>query len=97
MPKAGETSASASKRSKQQRAYNSTPKAKKERAARNKARNQAIKKGKVSKGDGKDIDHKKPLRNGGSKEESNTRVRSKTANRADNGSYAGMKRKGKRK
>mgnify|MGYP003678398432 CR=1 FL=1 len=43
MPKAGETSASASKRSKQQRAYNSTPKAKKERAARNKARNQAIK------------------------------------------------------
>jgi|TARA_R110002124_G_scaffold23673_5_gene87515 hypothetical protein len=97
MPKKGETSATASARSKQQRAYNSTDKAKKERAARNKARNQAIKKGKVSKGDGKDIDHKKPLRNGGSKEESNTRVRSKTANRADNGSYAGMKRKGKRK
>ncbi|GEM_PF-2387651 len=97
MPKKGETSATASARSKQQRAYNSTDKAKKERAARNKARNQAIKKGKVSKGDGKDIDHKKPLRNGGSKEENNTRVRSKTANRADNGSYAGMKRKGKRK
>ncbi|HAV24603.1 MAG TPA: HNH endonuclease [Bacteroidetes bacterium] len=97
MPKKGETSSTASARSKQQRAYNSTDKAKKERAARNKARNQAIKKGKVSKGDGKDIDHKKPLRNGGSKEESNTRVRSKTANRADNGSYAGMKRKGKRK
>lgn len=97
MPKKGETSSTASARSKQQRAYNSTDKAKKERAARNKARNQAIKKGKVSKGDGKDIDHKKPLRNGGSKEESNTRVRSKTANRADNGSYAGMKRKGRRK
>jgi hypothetical protein len=97
MPKKGETSTNASARSKQQRAYNSTPKAKKERAARNKARRQAIKKGKVSKGDGKDIDHKKPLRNGGSKKESNTRVRSKTANRADNGSYSGMKRKGKRK
>lgn len=97
MPKKGETSANASARSKQQRAYNSTPKAKKERAARNKARSQAIKKGKVAKGDGKDIDHKKPLRNGGSKQESNTRVRSRTANRADNGSYSGMSRKGKRK
>ena len=45
---------------------------------------------------GKDIDHKKPLRKGGSTAESNTRVRSKTANRADNGSKKGMTRKGKR-
>ena len=97
MPKKGETKASSSKRSKQQRAYNSTEKAKKERAARNKARRQAVAKGKVSKGDGKDVDHKKPLRNGGSDKESNTRVRSKTANRADNGSHKGMKRTGKRK
>ena len=96
MPKAGQKSANASARSKQQRAYNSTPKAKKERAARNKARSQAMAKGKVSKGDGKDIDHKKPLRKGGSTAESNTRVRSKTANRADNGSKKGMTRKGKR-
>ena len=97
MPKKGENKASSSDRSKQQRAYNSTPKAKKERAARNKARRQAIAKGKVSKGDGKDIDHKKPLRKGGSTAESNTRVRSKTANRADNGSKKGMSRTGKRK
>ena len=96
MPKSGQTSPNASARSKQQRAYNSTPKAKLERAARNKARRQATAKGKVSKGDGKDIDHKKPLRSGGSTAESNTRVRSKTANRADNGSKKGMTRKGKR-
>ena len=97
MPKKGEMKTTASKRSKQQRAYNGTEEQKKKRAARNKARRQAIAKGKVSKGDGKDIDHKKPLRKGGSTAESNTRVRSKTANRADNGSKKGMTRKGKRK
>ena len=96
MPKKGETSSTASARSKQQRAYNSTDKAKKERAARNKARNQAIKKGKVSKGDGKDIDHKKPLRNGGSNAKSNQRVVSSKTNKAKNGSFKGMTRKGKR-
>lgn len=46
---------------------------------------------------GKDIDHKNPLRKGGSTAKSNTRVRSKSANRADNGSKKGMKRKGSRK
>ena len=34
---------------------------------------------------GKDVDHEKPLRNGGSNEESNLRVRSRSANRSDNG------------
>ena len=97
MAKKGENKASSSDRSKQQRAYNGTEEQKKKRAARNKARRQAIAKGKVSKGDGKDIDHKKPLRKGGSTAESNTRVRSKTANRADNGSKKGMTRKGARK
>ena len=97
MPKKNETKSTASKRSKQQRAYNSTEKAKKGRAARNKARRQAIAKGKVSKGDDKHIDHKEPLRSGGSDKESNTRVRSAKANMKDNGSYKGMKRNGKRK
>lgn len=83
--------------SKRQRAYNSTEKAKKQRAARNKARREAIKDGRVSKGDSRDIDHKKPLRNGGSNAKSNTRVRSKSSNRADNGSHTGMTRKGSRK
>lgn len=58
---------------------------KKNRAARNKARAHAVKAGKVTKGDGKDIDHKVPLRSGGSTRDSNTRVRSVSANRADNG------------
>jgi hypothetical protein len=97
MPKKGQTKANAKPASVQKRAYNSTEKSKKERAARNKVRRQALKKGTVKKGDGKDIDHKKPLRNGGSKDKSNTRVRSSKANRADNGSYKGMERAGKRK
>jgi 5-methylcytosine-specific restriction endonuclease McrA len=38
--------------------------------------------GKVSKGDGKDVDHKKPLSKGGGNKRSNLRVTSKTANRS---------------
>jgi len=97
MAKSGQTKANAKPASVQKRAYNSTEKSKKERAARNKVRRQALAKGTVKKGDGKDIDHKKPLRNGGSTAKSNTRVRSAKANRADNGSYVGMTRKGGRK
>ncbi len=66
---------------------------KKKRAARNKARRQAEKEGRVRKGDGKDVDHKKPLRSGGSTDKSNTRVRDRSANRADNGGRGGRKRK----
>ena len=87
--------ANATKRSKQQRAYNSKPEQKKNRAARNKARREAEKDGRVSKGDGKDVDHKQPLRSGGSTHKSNTRVRSESANRADNGKTGGRKKKGK--
>ena len=61
--------------------YQGTDKAKKQRAARNKARAAAVKTWKVKKGDGKDVDHKKPLSKGGSTKLSNTRVRSRTANR----------------
>lgn len=63
-------------------AHHASPKAKKERAARNKA---AAAKGEP----GKDVDHKKPLRSGGSKELSNTRVRSRAENRSDNGHKKG--------
>ena len=73
--------------------YHSKPEQKKNRAARNKARRAAVASGKVKKGSSKDIDHKKPLRNGGSKSLSNTRVRSKTANRADNGGRGGRPKK----
>lgn len=68
---------------------------KKKRAQRNTARRRAEKEGKVKKGDGKDVDHKKALRNGGSNAKSNTRVRSKSANRADNGGKGGRPKKKK--
>jgi hypothetical protein len=73
--------------------YQGSEEQKKNRAARNKARRAAIRDGKASKGDGKDIDHKKPLRSGGSKDVSNTRVRDKSANRSDNGHTKGEKHK----
>lgn len=57
----------------------------KDRAHRNRARRHAIADGKVKKGDSREIDHKVPLRSGGSTSDSNTRVRSKSANRSDNG------------
>ena len=43
------------------------------------------KEGRVSKGDGKDVDHKKPLRHGGTNNDCNLRVRDKSSNRAENG------------
>lgn len=95
MPKKGQFKKNASKRSKQQRKFNSKPEQKKKRAMRNKARRQAQKDGKVKKGDGKDIDHKKPLRSGGGNSKGNLRVRSKSKNRADNGGKGGRPRKTK--
>ena len=82
--------ASASKQ-KYDKKFNAKPEQKKNRAARNTARRAALKAGKVTKGDGKDIDHKVKLANGGSKKLSNTRVRSASANRADNLSRGGRK------
>jgi hypothetical protein len=57
-------------------------KAKKQRAARNSARSLMESAGKVSKGDGKDVDHKKPLSKGGSNSKSNMRVVSASTNRS---------------
>ena len=97
MPKKGEFKANASKRSKQQRKYNSSPAQKKRRAQRNAARRAAEKAGKVRKGDGKDIDHKNKGSANGKLDNSasNTRVRSRSANRADNRGTGGRKRKKK--
>jgi hypothetical protein len=60
--------------------YHSSPEQIKKRASRNKARRQMEKKGAVSKGDGKDVDHKNgnPLSNN----PKNLRVTSKTSNRS---------------
>ena len=73
--------------------YHGKPKQRKERAARTAARELMIKKGRAKKGDGKDIDHKKALRNGGSKGINNLRVRSRSENRSDNGHEKGEKQK----
>jgi hypothetical protein len=71
--------------------YHSTPKAKKDRAKRNKARRQAMKSSRVTLGSNLDVDHKTPLRAGGSADKSNTRLRDKSSNRADNGHHKGEK------
>jgi 5-methylcytosine-specific restriction endonuclease McrA len=60
--------------------YKAQPEQIKLRVARNKARRQAIKDGRVSKGDGKEIDHVIPLSKGGSNTKANTRIRTKSQN-----------------
>lgn len=63
--------------------FQSSRKAKKDRAARNKARRQAIREGRVKKGDrSREVDHIKGLGSGGSNSKSNTRVVSRTFNRS---------------
>ncbi len=64
--------------------FHGKPEEIKKRAERVKARRMLEKTGAVTKGDGKDVDHKKPLRSGGTTTKSNLRVRSKSANRSDN-------------
>lgn len=62
------------------RKFSSSRKAKKDRAARNKARRQALREGRVHRGDNLEIDHKdsNPSHNG----KSNLRVVSRTFNRS---------------
>ena len=60
--------------------YHSKPEQKKNRAKRNAARAKMEKAGRVSKGDGKDVDHIRGVKAGNGK--SNLRVLSKSANRS---------------
>jgi hypothetical protein len=62
--------------------YQGTPEQKKKRAERNAARRALMKTGKVKKGDGKDVDHIKPLSKGGSNAKGNLRVKSASDNRS---------------
>ena len=62
--------------------YQGTAEQKKKRAQRNAARAAMVKKGVVSKGDGKDVDHKKPIRSGGTNAPGNLRAKPKSANRS---------------
>lgn len=67
---------------KKQQAYDGKPSVVKDRAKRNAARRELEKEGRVSKGDGKDVDHKKPLSKGGGNSKGNLRVTSKSSNRS---------------
>jgi hypothetical protein len=62
--------------------YQGTEEQKKRRAARNAARAVMAKKGLVHKGDGMDVDHKKPLSKGGNNKGGNLRVQTAHNNRS---------------
>jgi hypothetical protein len=71
--------------------YHSSPEQKKNRAMRNAARREAERDGKVSKGDGKDVAHKKALISGGGNGKSNLKVQDKAANRGWRKGQSGYK------
>lgn len=62
--------------------YHSRPEQRKNRSERTVLRREANASGRTHKGDGKDIDHIKPLSKGGSSSKANTRVVSKHTNRS---------------
>lgn len=62
--------------------YDGTPAVKKKRAQRNKARRMLEREGVVHKGDGLDVDHKKPLSKGGTTTRSNLQAKPASANRS---------------
>lgn len=70
------------------RTYQATTEQKRNRATRARARYELEKEGKVHKGDGKDVAHKRPLSKGGSNAKSNLSVQSPKKNRGH-----GMSRK----
>lgn len=82
MAKRGEFKKNATADSIRQRAYNSKESSKKDRASRNSARAEAVKSGKASRGDGKDVDHKNS--NPRDNKKGNTQVISASKNRAMN-------------
>ena len=71
----------ADRKYKQAAQYEDSPEQVKNREARNRARYKLMKEGKVSKGDGKDVAHKKALDKGGSNKDG-VMVQSKSANRS---------------
>jgi hypothetical protein len=62
--------------------YNSRPEQRRNRSERTIARNKAIADGTVSRGDGRDLDHIKPLSKGGGSGKSNLRAVSASSNRS---------------
>ena len=66
---------------KQVKGYNARPETVEKRMKNNQARAMLMKEGVVKKGDGKDVDHKKPLRSGGGNSRGNLRAIPKGRNR----------------
>lgn len=62
--------------------YQGSPEQIKRRSMRNKARRMLMKAGRVRKGDGKDVDHKRPIVRGGGNSPKNLRVTTDNANRS---------------
>jgi len=93
MAKKGQYKANATADSVRQRKYNSSEEQKTRRAQRNAARRDMEAKGKVSKGDGKDVDHKAHKARGKlNNSRSNLRVMDRSANRAKNLGTGGRKK-----
>lgn len=94
MPKKGQLDPNASADSKRQRRYNGSEEQKKRRAQRNAARREMEKKGKVKRGDGNDVDHKRHKARGKlDNSPSNLRVMDKSKNRAKNLGTGGRHKK----
>lgn len=73
-----------------QKEYNARPEEVAKRVKNNAARREAMKAGLVSKGDGKDVAHKKSLENGGGNHKSNLKIEDRAKNRGwrkGSGSY----------
>ena len=93
MAKKGQYKANATADSVRQRKYNSSEEQKTRRAQRNAARRDMEAKGKVAKGDGKDVDHKTHKARGKlNNSSSNLRVMDRSANRAKNLGTGGRKK-----
>jgi len=73
--------------------YHSKPKNRKRIQKRVEARREMVKTHGKKALQGKDIDHKKKLSNGGSNSKSNLRVRNRSANRSDNGAKTRARKK----
>ena len=73
---------SSAQKLKYQKAYNAKPANVNKREVNNEARRAAIEAGQARVGDGTEVDHKVPLRKGGTNAASNTRVVSESRNAA---------------
>jgi len=67
-----------------------------ERSERNKARRILTKEGRLKKGDGKEVDHKKPLSKGGTNSKKNLTVTTRKANRTRGAAIANANKKKKK-